>query len=101
MSAYLIFKFDVSDAESYSSYVAQVGPILIRQGAEVLVVSNNPQSLEGPPSGMNVIIKFDTEEKAMAFYNSAEYVPLKKLRLQSTTNHSCVLAPGFTMPGLE
>ena len=99
MSAYLVFKFDVSDAESYGFYVAQVGPLLIRQGADVLVVSNEPRVLEGPGSGMNVIIKFETEEKAMAFYDSPEYAPLKDLRLRSTTNHSCVLAPGFTMPG--
>ena len=100
MSAYLIFKFDVADVETYGSYVAQVGPILISQGADVLVVSNNPQVLEGSESGMNVIIKFNTEEKAMAFYSSSEYASLKRIRLQSTTNHSCVLASGFTMPTL-
>ena len=98
MSAYMIFKFDVSDVEIYSSYVAQVGPILIEQGADVLVVSDNPQVLEGSASGMNVIIKFGTEEKAMIFYDSPEYAPLKTLRAQSTTNSSCVLAPSFTMP---
>ena len=49
---------------------------------------------------MNVIIRFETEEKAMGFYDSPEYAPLKRLRLRSTTNHSCVLAPGFTMPTL-
>lgn len=98
MPAYLIFNFDVSDPAAYGSYVAQVGPILIRHGADVLVVSNNPQVLEGSEPGMNVVIKFETEEKAISFYDSSEYAPLKKLRHQATTNHSCILTQGFVMP---
>ncbi len=98
MPAYLIFKFDVSDAVTYGSYVAQVGPLLIKHGADVLVVSGNPKVLEGSKPSMNVVIKFDTEEKAMTFYDSSEYASLKELRYKSTTNHSCVLAQGFVMP---
>ena len=98
MSAYLIFRFEITDPEPYGRYVSQVGPILISRGAQALVVNGDGWVLEGPPPGMTVVIQFASEEEAMAFYDSAEYAPLSELRHSCTRNGSCILAPGFVMP---
>ena len=98
MPAYLILRFDIIDLETYGKYVVGVGPVLSSHGAELLVINNEARVLEGSKPGMNVVIKFASEEAAMAFYESPEYVPLKALRFSCTANGSCVLSPSFVMP---
>lgn len=98
MPVYLILSFDVSNPEAYGSYLNQVGPVLMSFGAEVLVVDSAAVSLEGQGRAMNVVLKFEDEAKAMTFYNSPEYSPLKQTRMGSTTSITCVLAHSFVMP---
>jgi uncharacterized protein (DUF1330 family) len=47
---------------------------------------------------MTFVLKFDSEEQAMKFYNSEEYAPLKKVRLGVTANNLGILAHTFVMP---
>ena len=98
MPAYMIFTFTVIDPSTYGSYVSQVGPMLLQSGANVLVVSHEAKIMEGSTPKMNVVIEFASAEKALEFYNSPAYAPLKDLRLKATADHSCVIAPGFFMP---
>ena len=99
MACYMIFKFDVVDPEAYGEYMRQVGPILGRIGAQPLVVTPDAQLLEGTQSGFNVVVRFPSEEQALAFHSSPEYAPLKALRLGAIANDSCVLAKEFVAPG--
>ena len=98
MPVYMLFNFDVADPKAYSSYVSMVGPMLIGFGAQILVVDGAVRPLEGTPKAMTVVLKFDSEEQAMKFYNSEEYAPLKKMRLGATANNVGILAHTFVMP---
>ena len=97
MPAYLVFSYDVIDPAKYEEYVKGVGPLLLSKGGEVLVVDDAAKYLEGQGRGVNVVIRFDSQEAALEFYNSDEYEPLKALRISSTTG-TCLFADGFIVP---
>ncbi len=98
MSAYIIVSYDVADQAAYEAYVPGVIPILAKHGAEVLVADSDAQSLEGQASQINVVIRFDSEEAAMAWYNDPEYAPVRQIRLDATKNGVAMLAKEFVMP---
>lgn len=98
MSVYAIVTYDVADQKVFESYVPGVLPLLKRHGAEILVADFAAQGLEGRTPGVNVILRFESEESAMNWYNDPDYAPVRKIRLDSTTNGSMVLTKEFVMP---
>jgi uncharacterized protein (DUF1330 family) len=94
MSGYLVNRFDVVDRELFTQYTIAVMPIIAAHGGEVLFANDTPKGLEGPTPGMSVVISFPSEEAAMRFYNSAEYQPVKALRLNSTANPNAIVSSG-------
>ena len=66
-------------------------------GAQVLAVSPAPKVLEGEWGGnWTVVIRFPNKAVAEEWYNSAEYQPLKELRMNELTEGgSVVLVEGF------
>jgi uncharacterized protein (DUF1330 family) len=98
MSVYVIGAFDVIDPKGYEAYVAGVVPLLQKHGAEILVADRQAEALEGRASGMNVLLRFDSEKAARDWYNDAAYGPVKQIRLNATKNGSIVLAKQFEMP---
>lgn len=98
MAAYIIVTYDIDDAEAYAAYVPGVLPTLAKHGVEILVAGYDVKRLEGEPRQVNVVLKFESEEAAMNWYNDPEYAPFKKIRLDSTKNGMAVLAKQFEMP---
>lgn len=98
MAAYMIASFDVADWSDYEGYVPGMMPILQKYHPEILVADYACKALEGESRGVNVVIKFESEEALMAFYNDPEYRPFKEQRLRSTTNGTLLLAREFTLP---
>ena len=98
MSAYLIASYDIVDPKGYEGYVPAVLPLLMKHGAEVLVADYEANALEGGAHGVNVVLKFDSEEAALNFYNDPDYVPVRQIRLDSTKNGSIVMTKQFEMP---
>lgn len=67
-------------------YGRRVLPLLAATGARVLVGSTSPTVLEGEwDSTWTVLIQFPDRASAMRWYESEEYAPLKKLRLEKLT----------------
>ena len=99
MAAYLIVSYDIEDPVGYEGYVPGVLPLLEKHGAEILVADYDARTLEGVGRGVNVVIKFASEEKAMAFYDDPEYAPVKGIRIKSSVNGTAVLAKEFTGVG--
>lgn len=95
---YMIFSFDVADHARFAPYGKAVMPVLMKHGAEVLVADFDGKAPEGSRREASVVIKFPSEENAMAFYRDPEYAPLKKLRLETTTNITVTLAGQFVRP---
>lgn len=98
MAAYIIVSYDVVDPQKYADYVPGVIPLLMKHGAEVLVADYEAKSLEGEASGVQVVLKFASEEAAMNWYDDPDYTPIKKIRLDSTANTVACLTKEFVPP---
>ncbi len=98
MSVYIIASYDIEDPEEYEGYVPGVVPLLQKHGAETLVADYEAKTLEGQSRGVNVVLKFESEEAAMKWYNDPDYAPVKKIRIDSTKNATAILAKQFVPP---
>lgn len=92
MSAYIIVTYDIVDPDGYEGYLPGVGPLLAKHGAEVLVADFDARALEGEKRGVYVVLRFPSEEAALAWYHDPAYEPLKKIRFASCDNANLVLA---------
>lgn len=84
---YVIAQIEVSDAETYPSYVAMVQPIVEKFGGKFIVRGGRAVSYEGrPPGDRNVVIRFPSFEAAEAWYHSEDYAEAKALRQSASTS---------------
>lgn len=95
MAVYYIGSYDVTDPQSYDKYVKRVIPLLIKHGCEIVVADREVKKMEGESRNINLVLKFENEEQAMAWYNDPDYQPIKVIRASSTTNTTAVLAKAF------
>ena len=98
MAAYIICSYDIADPKGYERYVPGVVPLLQKHGAEVLVAAHDSKLLEGEKRGVYVVLRFASEEAALAWYNDPAYEDVRKIRLNSSRNGSMVLATQFIPP---
>ncbi len=98
MSAYIIASYDIVDAEGMKDYVPGVLPLLAKYDVEVLAADSGAQALEGEKRAAYVVLRFESEETALAFYNDPDYAPLRKMRIGCTANTNLVLAHEFVPP---
>ena len=95
MAAYFVFHNRVHDAEKMQDYVPKAVETLAPYQPEVLVLDENSQVLEGdPPWPRTVVIRFDSRESALAWYNSPAYQEVLPLRLAASEGFA-VLVDGF------
>jgi uncharacterized protein (DUF1330 family) len=73
-------------------------PLLQKHGVEILVADYEPKTLEGESRGVNVVLRFESEEAAMAWYHDPDYEPVKKIRLDSSSRGTLTLAKQFVPP---
>jgi uncharacterized protein (DUF1330 family) len=95
MKAYLIANITVTDPERYPSYRTAVPPVVAQYGGRFLVRAGAVHPLEGE-FGFDrfVVIEFPSLEAARQFYDSPEYAPLLKLRME-TTKSQVALVEGY------
>jgi uncharacterized protein (DUF1330 family) len=98
MSVYVIGTYDIIDPRGYEGYVSGVVPLLEKHGAEILAADFEAQALEGRAPGVNVVLKFPSEEAARNWYNDPAYGPVKNIRLNSSKNGTIVMAKEFKAP---
>ena len=98
MAVYAIVTYDIVDPKSYEGYVPGVLPLLQKHGAEILVADFEGKPLEGRSAGVNVVLKFASEQAARDWHNDPAYAPVKQIRLNSTKNGSIVLTKEFKAP---
>jgi len=86
MAAYLIAEIAVTDHETYAEYRARVPAVVAKYGGRYLVRGGAVAVLEGDGGpGRLVVLEFPDMAQARAFYDSQEYVPLRKLRQSAAT----------------
>lgn len=85
MTAYLIANITVTDPECYPQYRAQTPAVVAQYEGRFLVRGGAIHPLEGEV-GLDrvVVIEFPSLEAAKRFYDSPEYAPLLKLRMETT-----------------
>jgi uncharacterized protein (DUF1330 family) len=97
MAVYIIAQIDIRDRAEYEQYAAGFLEIFARYAGELLVVSENPQVVEGAwPYTRTVLLRFPSAEEARRWYESPEYQALAQHRLRASTAN-VIVAEG--LPG--
>ncbi len=91
MSAYFIAQYVVNDSTLYQEYAQAAGGTIGASGGELIVFDVAAETIEGsPPGPQTVIIRFDSVEKAKAWYNSESYQKVVGKRLEATEGFSVI-----------
>jgi uncharacterized protein (DUF1330 family) len=81
MPAYLIVQSTISDEPQYQKYREAVVPLIIKHGGKFIVRGAKVETLEGDHDGRGMVIfEFPSKDAINAFWNSPEYMPIKKIR---------------------
>jgi uncharacterized protein (DUF1330 family) len=70
---YWVARVDVDNAEAYERYRALNGKAFAKYGARFVVRGPAGKVVKGAARKHNVVIEFDSYEKALSCYESAEY----------------------------
>ena len=96
MAAYIIANVSISDEKEYSKYTAVTPGIIEKYNGEFVVRGGPVETLEGRTSDARwVVLKFETEAQARAFYESPEYSAAKKIR-QNASDSQFLLLQGYS-----
>ena len=98
MPTYIVVLVDVEDAEKYQEYgeAWHTQSFMEDYGGEFIMMSDEPDVIEGEWSGRLVVMKIPDAEKARAWYDSPEYHDVRKIRWASSTT-TMILVPGFLL----
>ena len=92
MSGYVIAQIDLKNKEGYKEYAEKVPNTVKNYGGEYLFRAGEFKTLEGVWNfKRNVIIKFPSYEKALEWYNSEEYKPIKQIRLDNAEGTNIII----------
>ncbi|MDA9596678.1 DUF1330 domain-containing protein, partial [Candidatus Pelagibacter sp.] len=84
-AGYVIAQLKVTNPENYKEYVEKVSEVVKKYGGEYLARGGEHEVVEGEDNFPRiVIIKFPTYEKALEWYHSDEYKPVKDIRLANS-----------------
>jgi uncharacterized protein (DUF1330 family) len=91
---YIIAELTVtSPGPEFEEYRQKVLGTIEAFGGRFLVRSGDPKLLEGKkPVGRAVIIEFDSPDRAISWYNSAEYKKILPLRLRNAISRTLCAA---------
>ena len=89
---YAIFNIKITNQENYKEYIDKVKPLANKFGAEYIIRGGENKIIEGSwEYPRTVVIKFPSYEKALEWYNSKEYEPIKKIRLENAQSNGIII----------
>ena len=92
---YMIAEVEVSNAEQYAEYAKRSPGVVEKYGGRFIARGGQAATLEGAAAaGRLVIIEFPSFERAKAYFESADYQAIRKLRL-GAANFRAVLVEGL------
>lgn len=98
MSYYIVANIKIEDPEEYAKYQEGFLEVFQQHSGEILVVSDEPAVVEGDwPFTRVVVLRFPSQEDAVAWYSSPGYQAIMKHRVNASTA-AIVSAPGFEAP---
>lgn len=91
-SGFAIFNIEITNHELYKEYVNKVKPIAEKFGGEYLIRGGENKLVEGNwKYSRTVVIKFPSYKKALEWYNSKEYKPIKQIRLDNSVSNGIII----------
>ena len=92
VSGFVIANLDIKNPEAYKEYISKVVPIIKKFGGEYLVRAGEYKVKEGEwKNPRTVVIKFPSYNKALEWYNSEEYKPVKPIRLANSVGNMIII----------
>ena len=92
MTGYIIAQVNLKKKDGFKDYANKVPETVKKYGGEYLVRAGEFKSLEGKwDFTRNVIIKFPSYERALEWYNSEEYKPIKQIRLDNAEGTNIII----------
>ena len=92
MTAYVIAHVDIADRDGFRDYEKQFHDALEPHGGRLLAAEDQVEPLEGPwPDGRTVVLAFDDEESARAWYHSERYQEISEIRRAHSTGSIALL----------
>ena len=92
MTGYAIFQIEITNPEEYKNYVAKASGLVAKYGGEYLVRGGEFSHVEGEwKNSRNIIIKFPSYEKALEWYHSEEYKPVRQIRLDNANTNQIII----------
>ncbi|PPR47415.1 MAG: hypothetical protein CFH19_00454 [Alphaproteobacteria bacterium MarineAlpha5_Bin9] len=92
MSGYLIAQVNIINDEPYEDYKKRTGKVVKKYGGEFLVRGGKYTKVLGDwDFARTVIIKFASYEKALEWYHSDEYKPIKKIREDNSIGNVIII----------
>jgi uncharacterized protein (DUF1330 family) len=95
---YWIARVDVHDAEAYKKYIAANAAPLAKFGARFLVRGGRTECVGGAMRARNVVIEFESYEKALACWNSPEYRRAASFRQPPIADGDFIICEGHDGP---
>lgn len=77
---YLIGRISVYDPEGYKAYALKASAAIAQYGGRVIVRGGKAEIVEGEGRMRNVVIEFESFERAHDYYHSPEYLEARRLR---------------------
>ncbi len=78
---YWIVQVTVTDPDRYAQYLAQDREVLARYGAKPIVRGGRCEAPEGEAHSRQIVLEFDSFERAVECYRSPEYQAAMQHRL--------------------
>ena len=92
---YIIGQITITDPKKYQRYASETENIIKKFGGKYLIRGGTQFIAEGKPQGnRDVVVEFDTLEKAKEFYESEEYAKIIDIRKENSTGY-ILLVEGY------
>ena len=85
---YLIGQMTITDPKKYQKYASEIESIIKNFGGRYLIRYGDQIIAEGKPQGnRDVVVEFDSIEKAKEFYESEEYTKIINIRKENSIGY--------------
>ena len=91
-AGYVIAQLKVTNPKNYKEYVEKVTPLVKKFDGEFLVRNGEYKIFDGETQFPRIVmLKFPSYERALQWYNSEEYEPIKKIRLDNSEGTNIII----------
>jgi len=92
MLGYAIFNINITNPESYKEYIEKVVKVTEKFGGKYIVRGGATTKIEGTfPHPRTVVIQFPSYQKALDWYNSEEYKPIREIRFKNAKSIAIII----------